>query len=471
VRTLILLAAGTCALGAPSAAVRVTWTDTAALHPRLEAAGITAGTFASYAERAHQANERRVRDGDLDHLIFYALQSTRFTTLAPIEPALSASALVGALDDREREAFLQTSRAEPGRVPSSARSRLAALLRVLEAPGGDPRLRYFREVVDAAFPVHRERDAVLAREYLRVMRFVYEKEFVAPRSPRGADAVAALYRTRGLSTDTAVESGYLVSLGLGVIKALEPDRRIRRVLIVGPGLDLAPRTAMLEDGPPESYQPWAVIDGLLAAGLTRLDDLTVVAADINPRVVAHLRRARIEPPALTLVSELRDSGSAGVSAEFRDYFVRLGRAVGEVKDSETPPRAGASFVDGRLRKVVRINPAAARVLRAETLDVVTERLDEAPFDLAIATNVLPYFDDVALMLAMSNVAAMLAPGGIFLHNEARPSMGDVTAALGLPLEQSRRAILASPRGAVGLDGAVPPPLVDGVWLHRKSQSR
>ena len=119
-------------------------------------------------------------------------------------------------------------------------------------------------------PRPRNAKAALVDEYLRVMRFVYEKEFVAQRAPRPADAVADLYRSRGLSTDTAVEAGYLVSIGLGIVKALEPDRRIRRVLIVGPGLDLAPRTGMLEAGPPESYQPWAVIDALVASGLSRL---------------------------------------------------------------------------------------------------------------------------------------------------------------------------------------------------------
>jgi hypothetical protein len=118
-------------------------------------------------------------------------------------------------------------------------------------------------------------------------------------------------------------------------------------------------------------------------------------------------------------------------------------------------------LDGHLRKTVRVHPAAARALGAETLDVVTERLDEAPFDIVVATNILPYFDDVELMLAMSNVAGMLAPGGLFLHNEARPLMLDVSAALGLPFAQSRQATIAAVRGA-------PAPLVDSVWLHRKA---
>ena len=440
---------------------RITWADTSPFHVQFEAQGITSAAFASYVQRVHQANIRRVREGDLDHLVFYALQSTHFTPMPAVEPALSAKALVDSLNAREREAFLKTSQAPPSRIPASVRLRVAALLRSVDASEGDPRLVYFRGLVKATFPIRRARDAALMREYLRVMRFVYEKEFIAQRSARGPEAVAELYRARGLSTDTAVEAGYLVYLGLGVVKSLEPHRHVRRVLIVGPGLDLAPRTALLEVGPPESYQPWAVIDALLALGLSRAGDLDIVAADINPRVVEHVRRSRTEPPTLTLVSEIRESETVRLTEEFRGYFARLGGAIGE---AETSVGQTHGVFDGHLRKTVRVQPPAAHALRAEALDVVTERLDEAPFDLVIATNILPYFDDAELMLAMSNVAAMLAPGGVFLHNEARPMIQSVASALGLPFEQSRQAIIATVRGAAA-------PLGDSVWLHRKMQAR
>src|SRR5205823_2658469 len=167
----------------------------------------------------------------------------------------------------------------------------------------------------------RDRREVLAVEYVRAMTFLYRKEFMA-RSP---EATARLYQSLGLSTDTAVEAGYSVQVGLGVLKALEPSRRIRRVLIVGPGIDLAPRTGMLEVGAPESYQPWAVIDALVSLGLSRLDDLQVIGADINPRVVDHLRQARQAPPILHLVSGLGETGSVTFSRDFRDYFAALGR--------------------------------------------------------------------------------------------------------------------------------------------------
>jgi hypothetical protein len=439
------------------AARRITWLDTAPLHTRLEAQGITAAAFPAYVERVHETNARRVREGDLDHLVFYALQSTHFTKLPPIEPALSAKSLLQSLDPAERDGFLRGAAARNPPIPAPVRGRMSALVAALDSPSRDPRIAYFRTLVQTTFPDRRQREVALRREYLRAMRFIYQKEFVA--QPAGAAAVAELYRSRGLSTDTAVEAGYVVYTGLGIIRALEPDRRLRRVLIVGPGLDLAPRTGLVEAAPPQSYQPWAVIDALLSLGLSRADELQVVAADINPRVVDHLARSRVSPPVLTLVSEIRESDTVTLSADYREYFAQLGRAIA---DGDPPGGHAAMLAQGHLRKTVRVGKTAAGTLASATLDVVIERLDSPPFDLIVATNILPYFDDLELMLAMSNIAGMLGPGGVFLHNEARPVLGEITDALGLPFDQSRHVVIASVRGA-------PAPLYDSVWVHRKGK--
>lgn len=414
---------------------RVSWEELTPVHARLEAASLSASTLSAVLERLHTTNVDRVREGDLDHLIFYLLQSKRFPG-QPIEPALSAKAFV-----------------ESGRVPEGVQTRVSALLRAIEDPDSDARLIYFRDLVHTAFPNARQRDSGVLAEYGRAMRFLYEKEFVAQRTARPADAVAALYRARGLSTDTAVEAGYLVYQGLGVARAIAPGGSVRRVLIIGPGLDLAPRTGLIESGPPESYQPWAVIDALVSLGVSRLDSLEVVAADINPRVVTHLRQSAERPPVLTLVSGIANTDSVTLTEDYREYFSTLGRAAGDAAASTTDAQ-------GHLQKTVRVRADVARRLRAEALDIVTEHFSDARFDLIIATNILPYFDDTQLTLALTNIAVMLAPGGIFLHNEARPMLADVTAALGLPVEQSRHAVIATVRGA-------PAPLFDSVWLHRK----
>jgi hypothetical protein len=433
---------------------RIGWDDIVpALRTRLEARGLTSSTFASFVERVHRANLGRVRDGDFDHLVFYALQSTRFTSLPPIEPALSAKVLVDGLSPAERDTFFRTSETPRARIPGAVPARVRAFTRALDSSSTDARIAYFRTLVHTTVGSRGAGEQALLREYLRAMRFLYQKEFVAQRSAHPADAVEELYRSRGLSTDTAVEAGYLVYLGLGVIKSLQPDLRIRRVLIVGPGLDLAPRTALLEMAPPESYQPWAVMDALLALGLSGVDDLEVIGADINPRVVDHLRRSRAAPPTLTLASGIREDENVTLSPEYREYFGSLGRAIGDATDA----RGGAN---GTLDKVVRVRQSVAQALGAQPLDIVTERLDGRGFDLVIATNILPYFDPVELTLALGNIASMLTPGGVFLHNEPRPLVGEVTAAAGLSFEQARQAVIATVRNAPG-------PLVDSVWLHRR----
>jgi hypothetical protein len=415
--------------------VVVTWADLpAAIQTRLEQSGLNAPAFNGRIAALSREARVRVRQGDLDHLIFYLLQSTHFTRLPPIEPAVSAKAV------------------HDGVRTDAVEARLTAFLKAVDSPDRDPRLAYFRALLaDAASK--RDRRAVVRGEYQRVMTFLYGKEFASRGQP---ETTALLYRTRGLSTDTAVEAGYSVQVGLGVLKALDPLRRIRRVLIVGPGIDLAPRTGMLEVGPPESYQPWAVIDALLSLGLSSMDDLAVVGADINPRVVDHLRAARQSPPVLRLVSGLGETGAVTFSADYRDYFAALGRSAGTI-------RPGAKAPAGHLAKTVSISPKAAALLRAEPLNIVTERfdrLDGEPFDLVIATNILPYFDHIELMLALANISAMLSPGGVLLHNELRPGLPEDAAAAGLPVEQSRQVIVATVKGA--------PPLVDTVWLHRKA---
>jgi hypothetical protein len=423
-------------LAAAPAARSVTWADlTADVQARLQQAGLTSADFNSRIAAIDRDARIRVSEGDFDHLVFYVLQSTHFTKLPPIEPALSARRL------------LATDGFRRGRqVPPDEAARIRAFVPAIASKDREPRLAYFRTLVGSARGD--ELRALVELHYVRAMSFLYQKEF-ASRSP---DAAARLYQSRGLSTDTAVEAGYAVHTGLGVLKELDPTRRIRRVLIVGPGMDLAPRTGMLESGPPESYQPWAVIDALLSLGLSRLGDLEVVGADINPRVVDHLRASREKAPHLQLVTGIGESDSLTFAPGYLEYFKELGRAVGRVRGGPpTPP--------GHLSKAVTVSAKATAMLRAEPLNIVTERLTGDPFDLVIATNILPYFGGVELALALSNIASMVAPGGVFLHNDTRPEVQENAAAAGLTAEQSRQVIIADVKGA--------PPLADTIVLHRR----
>jgi hypothetical protein len=426
------------AVAAPSRADSITreirWDDLARpLQQILEGHGLSGTSFTAYIAGVRARNQQRVREGELDHLVYYALQSTSFTTLPPIEPALSAKAFT------ERRS-----------IPPDAEARVDALLAAMDRNHPSPRLGYFQEIATRQHPDRASRRSFILGEYARAMRFLYDKEFVAAAGADAAAATGLLYQQRGLSTDTSVEAGYLVDLGLATLRELEPRRRIRDVLIIGPGLDVAPRTGLVESGEPQSDQPFAVIDSLLRHGLAQRATLHVTAADINAHVVDWVRGARGTRPRLTLVSGIRETDRVRFTDEYRRYFETLGRSIGV--------ESGRTTVPGHLTKAIDLSAGITDEVDAATLDAVVDRFDRR-FDLVVVTNVFPYLTDAELTLALANIGLMLASDGILLHNEPRPLAAAASRAAGLSPVHSRSAIVATVEGGRS-------PLYDAIWMFR-----
>ena len=61
----------------PGEPVRVAWRDVAPVQATLRAGGISEASFDAYVARIGEENVQRVREGDLDHLVYYLLQSSR----------------------------------------------------------------------------------------------------------------------------------------------------------------------------------------------------------------------------------------------------------------------------------------------------------------------------------------------------------------------------------------------------------
>jgi hypothetical protein len=431
----------------------VTWADLpVTVQQALTSRKIDAAGFAGWVKEIRAANDTRLRDGNYDHLIHYALQSTRVTSLPPIEPALSAKAFV-----------------ESKKIPDDARARLIAFASVLSKAAAataekngntqhDARIAHFRGIAGDLRGAALE--TRLMREYERAMRFLYEKEFVAGRARAGdsAAAVAALYQTRGHSSDTEIEAGYAVYAALATLKQLAPSKPVTRVLVVGPGLDLAPRTALLEAADPQSYQPFAVLDALRALRMTgggdRGGSVRLDAVDLNPHVASAIEHA-VRAPALTLhvTSGIADTGRTRFTEDYRAYLASFGRAINAAHDQ--PPQAGGR---GHVHKAIPIAKDVRDAIHATRLDIVTER-GESGYDLVIVTNVFPYLSDAELIVATANIAAALAPGGALIHNEPRPLLQSTAASIGLPAVHARSVLIATVPG--GND------LYDAIWVHQK----
>ncbi len=473
----VRLGAALAILLAAAPAVRpVAWSDLPApIQHLLDARGVREDGFDAYIDRLRTQTSERLREGDFDHLVYYALQSTRITSRPPIEPALSAKSFVEGLPPEERTRFLaaatdqadQTWLPDTSHVPADARARLFALRDRVErrdaATAASLRLTHFRDVL-ASSPPGAPRDRALLHAYMRAMRFLYQKEFVVRQSK---EEVATLYETRGLSSDTAVEACYSVYIALAAAHGLDPAWRARRVLVIGPGLDLAPRTDLIDLPEPQSYQPFLVADALLALGMADRDRLSVDAVDINPLVVDVLQRTTRPPPQpirLFLMTGIAENATTHFADDYRAYFTSLGHAIG-VAVEEPRPSANASANDSaqRLRKTLRIAPELAQNLSARIGNIVTDRTptpSAAPYDIIIVTNVFPYLNDSELLLALSNIASQLAPNAFLIHNEPRPLLLSTATALGLPIAQARTVLIATKTNGQHL--------YDAIWLHRRS---
>ncbi|MDQ6676514.1 MAG: hypothetical protein M3Z09_04375 [Acidobacteriota bacterium] len=332
--------------------------------------------FARRVTLARDAMARREREGEWDALVYYALQSRSFTNLPPIEPAVSARRFVDSMEPAHRSCYLSGRCPAAGAVPADAANRLEAL-RHSENPG---RALYFRELLKTC-------DA--SAEYRRAMRFLYRKEFAGDQ---------ASYRTRGLSSDTSLAPNYTVWNALTVLHAVDPKFRVRQALIVGPGLDIASRTGLTEHVEPQSYQPYLTATALRQLGMA--ETVEVDCLDVNPLVVDFInnfsRKSTLEFPR---------GGTAAAERDFLDWRKGLG-------DRLAVPRAVAEHV------------------HAAKANLLAER-SEATYDLVVITNVLVYFSDRELELAMGSIASMLRPDGYLIHNELRPELESISSAADL----------------------------------------
>jgi predicted TPR repeat methyltransferase len=109
--------------------------------------------------------------------------------------------------------------------------------------------------------------------------------------------------------------------------------------------------------------------------------------------------------------------------EVRMYWQRFGDQIGAAAAQVPASKTVADLADIR---AVRARPSAVQRLTMMNLNIVTERLDGEAFDVVIGTNVFIYYDVLEQALAMSNVAAMLKPGGVLLANFSAPDLRSIT---------------------------------------------
>jgi SAM-dependent methyltransferase len=231
---------------------------------------------------------------------------------------------------------------------------------------------------------------------------------------------ATLYHDRGLSSDTSLLSSFGVDRALDALTSsgLLGDRPVRRVALVGPGLDVINKADGYDFYPEQTIQPFALVESLIRLGLSAPQDLEVTTFDVSARVNQHVsaavERARGGSDYIMQLP-LRDTEpwSLALLRYWESVGTRIGRAVAPER---VPPAAGRVRV-----RAVGIRADIVARIEARDLNIVLERLDlpaDRLFDLVVATNVLAYYETFEQALAVGNIGRMLRPGGSFLSNQA-----------------------------------------------------
>jgi hypothetical protein len=307
-------------------------------------------------------------------------------------------------------------------------ARVADLVAAARAPGGDERLVWVRATFDRlGLPVETPAGAGRARAYLvenfaRVTRESRELGAALAEGQAGGERAdlgrrAHLFAARALASDTSWPIAFAVHDALAELQATGAVRPggVRRVAVIGPGLDFIDKAEGQDYYPPQTFQPFALVDSLTALGLASRD-VRVLSFDVSPRVNQHLERLVTRAAAAPYDLQLTLDPAVQWTPEARGWWRDAGTRVGTATHPLTPPDNAGTLE----RRAVRVSPGVIGLLTPVDLDIVYQRAALAPgdrFDLVVATNVLIYYDTFEQALASANVASMLAPGGILLTND------------------------------------------------------
>jgi hypothetical protein len=339
---------------------------------------LTAGTWPDWIQRHDREIRLRLIRGEEDTLTDFLRFGLSFTK----QPSIS---------NRELTEYDRSTT-----IRATAERRVDDLVSAMVSPGKNERVAQTRAFIEGKGFVLQSREstdklkAYLLRNLLRM-----REEFVQYlHQPSGANPYE-IFKDRGISLHTNLWPDFLIDVHLRhmVEAGLLKPGSIKRVAIVGPGLDFSNKE--------------------------------VYTLDISPNVNLHIQQARERAGAGDpYVLQLPWNTAAPLAQEYRSRFERYWQSLGEnIGESTAPVAVPAPLTDRTKTKAVKIRTEVVGRIHALDLDVVCQHLelpDDQGFDLVIGTNVFLYYGLFDQLLTRSNIALMLKPGGFLLSNDKLP---------------------------------------------------
>lgn len=426
---------GTVAFALPPA-TQISYTPFSDAKPILEAmaeilpaelrdspAGVQEESWNLWAKKRDSDIRHRLAQGDADSVVNFMMFGTSFTT-AP----------------RLTTAQLHSISAEAGKNHKDATAewqklfekRAQDLVRGMMAPGQNERLQFARTTLKRAgieFASAGDEQKAYTYLYENIKRVTQEQAsfreaLQAARSLNDPTEEFAerskLYKDRGLSLDTSLPPDYALELALKEMKkrGMLQAGSVKRVGIIGPGLDFTDKQEGFDFYPTQTVQPFAVVDSLLRLGLAKAEVVEVDTLDLSPRILSHVEQARqAAEKGRSYTIQLPKDPARGWNADVVVYWKNFGDQIG----APATPVAVPGALKGIELRAVRVRPEFVRRMKTFDVDIVLQWAnlpEDGKFDLLIATNILVYYENFEQSLAMTNIAAMLKPGGFLLTNNA-----------------------------------------------------
>jgi hypothetical protein len=313
-----------------------------------------------------------------------------------------------------------------GAIDSIADRRANDLVRALAAPHPSEGMLEMRALLERkGFSLKTPEGQKKVKAYLLANLARWRDDVARARAQAKTNPYQA-FKDRGISTDSNLYPDYTIELHLKHMmdQGLLKPGSVHRIAIVGPGLDFVNKKSGSDFVPPQSTQPFAVIDSLARLGLADPATIEVTTFDISARVNRHLERARKDasagkPYTIQLLSSPSDQWSQEYHNGFIEYWQKLGDRVGKPgRRIPVPEAAGNTW-----NRAVSVRPAVVLRVIPVDMNVVFQTVPLSPdkqFDLVIGTNIFVYYGGLEQSLARANLATMIKPGGFLLTNEALP---------------------------------------------------
>lgn len=375
--------------------------------PDLSSNHLDSAAWSSWVQRNDREIRNRLRRGEEDTITNLLRFGVTFTKQGRID----------------REALEQYG-SDP-MVDMAAEHRASDLIRALASPTANEGIQQARALLAQegySTRTQQERARMKERllENLARMRDEFD-EFRKKQKTSGLNDRSHIYEDRGISLDSNLWPDYALDVALRQLlqSGLLKPGSVKRVAIIGPGLDFANKEYGNDFYPPQSIQPFAVLDSLARLGLSDVKTVQVYTFDISPSVNIHLRRAlKRASDGKPYTIQLPWSSKLPFSKEYFANFTRYWQSLGDQVGKETKPViVPEEAAQGLHIRAVSVRPDLVRRITPVDMNIVFQRLTSEKFDLIIGTNIFVYYDAFQQSLARANLASMLNPGGMVLSND------------------------------------------------------